>query len=120
MSIPQSQLAPWTRKHDKPGVPLIPQAPVIVFPQSLEDLIQICSTRPPGQRLRGGSHWALSTAAVSDHVFIETHDFHEVFPGFPAFPRWGARFLKSCPAAFPTSSLSSSTFSLSGLARQEL
>ena len=48
MSVPQSQLAPWTRKHDKPGVPLVPQAPVILFPQSLEDLIQICSTRAPG------------------------------------------------------------------------
>jgi hypothetical protein len=81
MTIPQSLFAPWTRKHDKPGVPLIPQAPVTVFPSSLEDLIQICSNRAPNQRLRAaGSHWALSTAAVSDHVFIETHDFHEVFP----------------------------------------
>jgi hypothetical protein len=81
MSIPQSQLAPWTRKHDKPGVPLIAQAPVTLFPQSLEDLIQLCSTRPAGQRLHAaGSHWALSTAAVSDHAFIETHDFNEVFP----------------------------------------
>jgi len=81
MSVPQSQLAPWTRKHDKPGVSLIPQAPVILFPQSLEGLIQLCSTRPPGQRFHAaGSHWALSTAAVSDHSFIETHDFNEVFP----------------------------------------
>ena len=81
MTIPQSQLAPWTRKHDKPGVPLVAQAPVILFPQSLEDLIQLCATRPAGQRLHAaGSHWALSTAAVSDHAFIETHDFNEVFP----------------------------------------
>jgi hypothetical protein len=81
MSIPQSQLAPWTRKHDKPGVPLVAQAPVTFFPQSLEDLIQLCSTRPAGQRFHAaGSHWALSTAAVSDHAFIETHDFNEVFP----------------------------------------
>ena len=57
MSIPKSQLAPWTRKHDKPGVPLITQAPVTLFPQSLEDLIQLCSTRPAGQRLNAaGSH----------------------------------------------------------------
>jgi hypothetical protein len=81
MAIPQSQLAPWTRKHDKPGVPLVAQAPVIFFPQSLEDLITLCSTRPAGQRFHAaGSHWALSTAAVSDHAFIETHDFHEIFP----------------------------------------
>jgi hypothetical protein len=81
VTIPQSQLAPWTRKHDKPGVPLVAQAPVILFPQSLEDLIQLCATRPPGQRLHAaGSHWALSTAAVADHSFIETHDVNEVFP----------------------------------------
>jgi len=63
MTIPQSQLASWTRKHDKPGVPFVAQAPVILFPQSLEDLIQLCAKRPPGQRLHAaGSHWALSTA----------------------------------------------------------
>ena len=57
------------------------QAPVIFFPQSLEDLIQLCSARPEGQRFHAaGSHWALSTAAVCDHAFIETHDFNEVFP----------------------------------------
>ena len=32
MTIPQSLFAPWTRKHDKPGVPLITQAPVTVYP----------------------------------------------------------------------------------------
>jgi len=81
MTIPQSQLASWTRKHDKPGVPFVAQAPVILFPQSLEDLIQLCAKRPPGQRLHAaGSHWALSTAAVSDHAFVETHDVNEVFP----------------------------------------
>lgn len=69
MTIPQAQLAPWTRMHDEPGVPLIPQAPLIQFPQSLEDLIEICKTRPAGQRLHAaGSHWALSEAALSDHT----------------------------------------------------
>src|SRR6516225_3463139 len=59
----------------------VAQAPVILFPQSLEDLIQLCAKRPPGQRLHAaGSHWALSTAAVSDHAFVETHDVNEVFP----------------------------------------
>ncbi len=81
MGIPQAQFAPWTRKHDKPGTPLITQAPAIVFPQSLEDLISICSSRPAETHLHAaGSHWALSSAAVSDHTFIETHDPNNVFP----------------------------------------
>jgi hypothetical protein len=71
---------PWTRKHDKPGTPLKPQAQVIC-PQSLEELIKICSDRPPDQRLHAaGSHWALSFAAVSDHLFIETHDYNNLQP----------------------------------------
>ena len=66
---------PWTRKHDDPRVDLIPQAPKIVYPKSLADLIELCRDRPAGQRFRaGGSHWALSRAAISDHTFIETHD----------------------------------------------
>lgn len=80
-SIPQSVFAPWTRKHDKPGTPLIPKAPITFFPAALEDLICICKEHPPGDRLHAaGSHWALSTAAVSDHAFIETHDRNEIFP----------------------------------------
>jgi hypothetical protein len=80
MGIPQSSFAPWIRKHDKPGTPLIPEAPLILFPRSLEDLIDICKNRPAAQHLHAaGSHWALSTAAVSDHTFIETHDFNEQF-----------------------------------------
>jgi hypothetical protein len=52
-----------------------------MFPQSLEDLIEICKNRPADHRLRAaGSHWALSAAAISDHTFIETHDPNEVFP----------------------------------------
>jgi hypothetical protein len=81
MSIPQSQFAPWTRKHDKPGTSLIPQAPVIYYPQSLEDLIAICAERPATNRLHAaGSHWALSPAAISDNSFIETHDWNNIFP----------------------------------------
>jgi hypothetical protein len=80
-SIPQSLFASWTRKHDKPGTPLIAQAPVIYFPQSLEDLICICAKRPANTRLHAaGSHWALSPATVSDNSFIETHDWNEIFP----------------------------------------
>jgi hypothetical protein len=78
---PQSFLAPWTRKHDKPGTPYMSQAPVIYYPQTLEDLICICANRDPDTRLHAaGSHWALSTAAVSDHSFIETHDWNQVYP----------------------------------------
>lgn len=72
---------PWTRKHDEPGVPLVPIAPTITYPTSLEDLIGLCQTRPPTDRLRAaGSHWALSHAAVSDNVFVETHDPNNAFP----------------------------------------
>lgn len=83
---------PWTRKHDLPGSPLIPAAPRIVYPTSLDQLIDICRTRDPNNHLKAaGSHWALSDAAISDHTFIETHDpnnehtamgrtLHEVIP----------------------------------------
>ena len=81
MAIPQAQHAPWTRKHDEPGNPLFSQVATILFPQSLEDLIEICKNRPENQHLRAaGSHWALSEAAISDHTFIETHDPVEFFP----------------------------------------
>jgi hypothetical protein len=84
---------PWTRKHDLPGSPLITAAPKTQYPTLLEDLIDICRTRAPDERLRAaGSHWALSDAAISDHTFIETHDplnvqkamgrtLYEVIPG---------------------------------------
>jgi hypothetical protein len=79
-SIPQSILAPWTRKHDKPGTPLIPDAPVTFFPRNLEDLITLCKEHSPNHRLHAaGSHWALSQAALADDSFIETHDFNNIF-----------------------------------------
>jgi hypothetical protein len=83
--------APWTRKHDVPGDART--APTIVYPTSLEDLIKLCADRPFDRRLKAaGSHWALSSAAVSDHIFVETHDpnnhyramgrtLYEVVPG---------------------------------------
>ncbi len=81
MSIPESHNAPWTRKHDKPGAPWIAQAPTIAYPQSLQDLIAVVQSRQPGQYFKAaGSHWALSTAAISDNVFIETNDPNNVFP----------------------------------------
>jgi hypothetical protein len=72
---------PWTRKHDEPGVALIPSAPTIAYPTSLEDVIGLCRARAPKDRLcAAGSHWALSRAAVSDSVFVETHDPNNAFP----------------------------------------
>ncbi len=75
MPLEESQFSPWTRKHDDPRFNLIPHAPKIVYPKSLEELIELCRNRPPNQRFKAaGSHWALSEAAISDHTFIETHD----------------------------------------------
>ncbi len=75
MALDEVSNQPWTRKHDNPGTPAVSSAARIVYPHALEDLIQICSTRKPDQKLHAaGSHWALSTAAMSDHTFIETHD----------------------------------------------
>lgn len=74
--------APWIRKHDV-SLP----ARRIVYPQSLQDLIQLCKE---GNRFfdffrkrdlcASGSHWALSDAGVSDHTFVETHDPNNVEP----------------------------------------
>lgn len=81
MAIVRSHGVPWTRKHDLPGQPHVPSAPTVSFPESLEQLVQLCTRRAPGDRLRAaGSHWALSDAAVSDEEFVETHDPAEAFP----------------------------------------
>ncbi|MBC7988645.1 MAG: hypothetical protein H7Y19_03555 [Luteimonas sp.] len=65
----------WTRRHDDPRTPLLPSTTEIDYPRSLEELIALCRDREPTVRLRAaGSHWALSEAAISDHVFVETHD----------------------------------------------
>ena len=64
---------PWVRKHDPVEAPRVEAAARTVYPTSLAELIALC--RSPGPPLRAaGSHWALSTAAVSDHTFIETND----------------------------------------------
>jgi hypothetical protein len=77
MSIDQVVNAPWSRKHDMPGTGRT--APKILYPTSLADLIEICKHRPSGAHLKAaGSHWALSSAAVSDDIFIETHDPNNV------------------------------------------
>jgi hypothetical protein len=80
----------WRREHDLPGAWM--DVPAIEYPTTLERLIAICRDRPPDRRLHAaGSHWALSTAAMSDHTHVETHDptnahagmdrtLHEVIP----------------------------------------
>ena len=65
----------WTRKHDDAAMPVVPSAPRTVYPRSLEECIEICRSRNSHQRIRAaGSHWALSQAAISDSVFVETSD----------------------------------------------
>ena len=65
----------WVRKHDDVAIPVVPSAPRTVYPHSLEDCIAICRERQAHERIRAaGSHWALSEAALSDTVFVETND----------------------------------------------
>ena len=65
----------WTRKHDDVALPVVPNAPRTIYPRSLDECIEICRTRKPHERIRAaGSHWALSEAAMSDSVFVETND----------------------------------------------
>lgn len=68
--------APWARKHDMPGEPLIPNAGETLYPHTLEDVIEVC--RRGGHLMAAGSHWALSDAAISDGAFVETHDPNNV------------------------------------------
>lgn len=78
MAIDEVVNAPWSRKHDMPGAEL--NAAKILYPKSLKDLIEICTNRPADARLMAaGSHWALSRAAISDNIFIETHDPNNEF-----------------------------------------
>src|SRR5262245_17580624 len=82
----------FQRKHDAPGQS--PQVPATERKTTLEEIIDLCSKHPPGERLHAaGSHWALSDAAISDHTQIECHDpatdanppfartLHDVIPG---------------------------------------
>lgn len=75
MAIDEVAGQAWTRKHDDPAIPVVPSAPRTLYPKSLEELIEICSKRKPSEKIHAaGSHWALSGAAISDSVFVETHD----------------------------------------------
>jgi len=81
MAVAERTNVPWTRKHDDPRVPFRSSAARIVYPSTLEELIEVCSKPDPLPALRAaGSHWGLSEAAVSDHTFIETHDPNGAMP----------------------------------------
>jgi hypothetical protein len=75
MALDEVSAQPWARKHDDPAVSVVPSAPRTAYPKSLAELIEICAKRAPHERIHAaGSHWALSEAAISDAVFVETHD----------------------------------------------
>lgn len=72
----------WTRFHDDPRTILINPVSEVDYPNDLADVIELCRDRPPQSRLRAaGSHWALSEAAISDDVFVESHDPQDQIQG---------------------------------------
>jgi hypothetical protein len=52
MPVEELRNSPWTRKHGDPRFNLIPAAPRIVYPKSLEELIELCRHRPAGQHFK--------------------------------------------------------------------
>ncbi len=82
MPVDETHHESWTRKHDMPGSPYIPKATRILYPKSLEELIDICSNLGKDEEIKAaGSHWALSAAALSDDlIFVETNDPNNVLP----------------------------------------
>jgi len=75
MSLEFEPGVPWHRLHDPPVTPDTPKAPFTVRPTSLEEITRICRHELGNGPFHAlGSHWALSEAARSDRVFIETHD----------------------------------------------
>lgn len=85
MTYHQVHNQPWTRRHDDPRVSLIGSTPTIAYPTRLQHLIDLCRNRSLGVHLKAaGSHWALSSAAISDHTFVETHDPSDVHRGLEA------------------------------------
>ena len=80
----------WLRKHDPPDRHLT--AATVCYPTGLRDLIELCAN-PPGHLKAAGSHYALSGAAISDDVFIETND---PFDEMPAMARTLHQVLPGC------------------------
>lgn len=68
---------PWIRKHDPPDRHI--SGVTVCYPTNLRELIELC-TDPPGDLKAAGSHYALSGAAISDGIFIETNDPRDEMP----------------------------------------
>jgi hypothetical protein len=90
MGMNQIEFGDWKRKHDDPAIPHRESVKKL-YPTSLQELIAICTDEQFTSIRASGSHWALSEAAVSEDLFIETHDpentmkamsrtLHEVLP----------------------------------------
>jgi hypothetical protein len=73
----------WSRHHDKKGQPYVNPAPRTAYPNSLEQLVELCKDPAAGRLHAAGSHWALSDAALSDITFVETHDAREDWEQHP-------------------------------------
>lgn len=83
MSIHIFHDKPWTRHHDPRTTPIRPNVQQITCFDTIEDLINIFTSRPPNTKFKAsGSHWGLSEAAISDDEAIETN-----WPGPEAVPR---------------------------------
>ena len=84
MSTYDSPGAPWRRKHDYESESIVGHARA--FPTSVNDIVEIVraaeASGPEPEARAAGSHWALSTAAMTDGWQIETHD-----PDRPPNPR---------------------------------
>jgi hypothetical protein len=69
---------PWHRTHDDPSIAAIPNPSVRYYPTSLDDVIDIvqhAKTMSTSPEVRAcGSHWALSTAAMTNDFLVETQD----------------------------------------------
>ncbi|GAA1980335.1 hypothetical protein [Microbacterium pumilum] len=81
MTVTEVNGAVWRRKHDDPAAPTRSTTTRILYPTSLEEVIELCANRPGGGRATSaGSHWSLSVGAVADSTFVETHDPNNAFP----------------------------------------
>jgi hypothetical protein len=72
----------WRRFHDAEGDFIAPNSTVHCVSDA-SSIIELCRDRPASKKYKSsGSHWALSTATVSDGEFIETN-----WPGNDNVPR---------------------------------
>lgn len=79
MTVREARNQRWARKHDDPGQPTRQSVDRVVYPDSLIDLIDLCTSPGKAGLRAAGSHWALSETAVSDGSFVETHDPNDRF-----------------------------------------